>query len=85
MGTYPVRTQIYLSEEQYRLLKQRARLLGRSVAELIRTAVAQYLERSASQDVLSPDDPIFDIVGRGESDTSDLSVGHDRYLYGLKR
>lgn len=85
MNLYPIRTQITLSGEQYRLLKESATRSKQSMAELVRRAIEQYLQHLSAEEILSPDDPIFDIIGRGESDVTDLSVAHDKYLYSLEQ
>lgn len=84
MSTYSIRTQIYLSEDQHRLLRERAERSRQSMAELVRRAIDQYLQHLETEEVLSQDDPVFDIIGKGESDVSDLSVAHDKYLYSLE-
>lgn len=43
------RTQIYLEDEQAQDLQQRSALLGTTQSELIRRAVATYLERPADE------------------------------------
>lgn len=43
-----VRTQIYLTEEQQRTLRELARRTGRKQSELIREAIDQYVTRGAS-------------------------------------
>jgi len=53
------KTMVYLEEEQFWKLKRRARAEGRSLAELVREAVARYLRpRPNGKDV-------FDFVGAG--------------------
>lgn len=44
------RTQIYLTDEQVRALKRRARSRRVSMAELIRRAVVEFLRRDATDD-----------------------------------
>ncbi len=62
------KTMVYLEEEQFRELKQRARREGRSMAALIREAVRRYLQQDGGR--ASPD--YFAFVGiaagpRGEA------------------
>ena len=85
MSTHSIRTQIYLSEEQHRVLKEKAKRSRQSMAELIRSAIDQYLQHLETEEILSPEDPIFEIIGMGESDVTDLSMAHDKYLYSLER
>ena len=85
MSTYSIRTQIRLSGEQHRLLKERAQRSKQSIAELVRRAIDQYLgRRLEAEEILPPDDPIFQIIGGGASDVTDLSIHHDKYLYSLE-
>jgi FPC/CPF motif-containing protein YcgG len=44
------KTMIYLEEEQFLLLRKRAKAEGRSMAELIREAVSRYLKGDSSRD-----------------------------------
>ncbi|MFQ5614276.1 MAG: CopG family transcriptional regulator [Anaerolineae bacterium] len=90
MAEYPVRTQIYLSDDQHRALKARAEAEGRSMATLIREAVAAYLAKPGSDAddfdrVAYLNDPIWGIVEAvdklGDSGVTDGSVNHDRYIY----
>ena len=46
---YMVRTQVYLTEAQKRLLERKARALGEPVAELIRRAIDGYLGGYAAE------------------------------------
>lgn len=48
-----VRTQIYLSETEHRGLRTLSRSTGKTVSELIRTAVDQLLQPSAPDDRLA--------------------------------
>jgi transcriptional pleiotropic regulator of transition state genes len=38
------------------------------------------VRKLATKKVLAPDDPIWEMVGRSESEAKDVSVQHDRYL-----
>lgn len=51
---------IYLEEEQFLLLRKRAKAEERSMAELIREAVSRYLKGDSSKD------DYFSFVGIGE-------------------
>lgn len=72
-----VRTQIQLTEEQARVLHQRAAQRGTSMALLIReaidAAIAQDEERERRRRAL-------EVIGRFPSGLHDVSVNHDRYL-----
>ena len=75
------RTQIYLSEDQRNQLRQKAERSQRTMCALIREAIDLYLTDEGKLEVLSPEDPMFELVGVFESDPGDVSVDHDRYLY----
>jgi metal-responsive CopG/Arc/MetJ family transcriptional regulator len=75
-----VRTQIYIPRDVYEELKRRSKSTGLAMAEQIRQALREYLEREEGV-VLREDDPIWNIVGAILTDDGDLSVHHDKYLY----
>jgi hypothetical protein len=54
------KTMIYLEEEQFLLLRKRAKAEGRSMADLIREAVSHYLKGDSSRG------DYFSFVGIGE-------------------
>ncbi len=84
MAEKMVRTQIYLSRETYDQLKQRAEAEGITMATQIREALVQYIATPvmAEEDKVIPaDDPVWEIIGMGESDLTDGSVNHDTYIY----
>jgi hypothetical protein len=71
--------QIYLRQEQLDALRALAQKLGVSLAELVRQGVDQLLAETPVET-----DPLWDIVGLGNSDEGDLSVEHDRYLANME-
>lgn len=76
-----VRTQIQLTEEQARLVKQIAAERNVSMAEIIREGLDRSLRSSAN--ALSHEDRIrraIDAAGRYRSGTADGSAGHDKHL-----
>jgi hypothetical protein len=75
-----VRTQIQLTEQQSRQLKERAMLEGRSMAELIRWSVDAYLRSAGPSGRPERKRRALAAVGRFRSGVSDLSTDHDRYL-----
>lgn len=75
-----IRTQIQLTEEQARALKSRARLEERSVAELVRECVAEYLAQRPVPDVRELARRARELKGRFRSGCPDLAEAHDRYL-----
>lgn len=76
-----VRTQIQLTEEQARSLKARARIEERSMAELVRESVTEYLARRQGPDIRELARRARDLEGRFRSGHPDLAEEHDRYLH----
>lgn len=76
-----VRTQIYLPEDLYQRLKDRAAWTGKSMAEQIRESLERYLDEPPAAPP-KPDDPVWQLAGRGKSKDGDLSINHDAHLYG---
>ncbi len=76
-----IRTQIQLTEEQARRLREEARRSGRSVAELIRRSVDRYLEDDVAP-VLGSRRRLFalEVVGAFRSGRTDIAEKHDEYL-----
>jgi hypothetical protein len=62
-----VRTQVYLPGDIYEELKRRSKSTGLAMAEQIRQALREYLERDEGV-VLREDDPIWNIVGAASFD-----------------
>lgn len=85
MSLSEVRTQIYLTYEQHRLLKRRARLENKMMAQIIRQAIEQYLGIDDEGKHLRKDDPIWKLAGICRSGVRDGSIHHDHYLYGAKK
>lgn len=70
------RTQVYLTEEQHRLMQQLAARQEASMASLIREALQEYIARR-----MSPTDPLQEIIGLGASGVPDGALRHDRDIY----
>jgi hypothetical protein len=54
------------------------------MASQIREALAQYVaarEADPPQPILRNDDPIWELIGLGESGITDSSADHDKYIY----
>lgn len=76
-----IRTQIQLTEEQARALKELAAAEGRSMADLIRESVDSYVaSKPAVRSAGSVKDRALAIAGKYRSGLKDLSKDHDRYL-----
>lgn len=77
------RTQMYFSEDVLRELKKKANDEKTTVTHLVREAVSKLLkkEKTKSWD----EDSLWNMVGSGSSKERDLSVNHDKYLYGKNK
>ena len=75
-----VRTQVQLTEGQVRALRALARLEERSMAELVRECVTEYLARRRVADVEELARRARSLRGRFRSGCPDLAEAHDRYL-----
>ncbi len=67
--------QVYLRPAQIEALRALASRRGVSIAELIREGVDQVLANEPVEN-----DPLWDIIGIGDSAYTDLSANHDAYL-----
>jgi hypothetical protein len=83
-----VRTQIQLTEEQYRQLKRWAARLGISFAEAVRRCVEERLaaEKSGSSRKAMVREALA-VLGKYEDPEglSDVALDHDRHLYEARR
>ena len=75
-----IRTQIQLTEEQARALKAQARMEERSMAELVRECVTEYLARRRTPDIPELARRARALRGRFRSGVADLAEAHDRHL-----
>lgn len=74
-----IRTQVQLTEEQARLLREISRTGREPIAALIRRAVDQFL-MSRKPDRFTLYRQASAIVGKYEAGAGDISLEHDRYL-----
>ena len=74
-----IRTQIQLTEEQARALKAQARREERSIAELVRECVTEYLARRRTPDMPELARRARGLKGRFRSGVADLAEAHDRW------
>lgn len=75
-----IRTQIQMTEEQAKALKELSARHGKSIAELIRMGVDALLQ---SQGEISEKERIqraLSVVGKFRTGDTDLAQEHDRYL-----
>ncbi len=77
------RTQMYFPEEILRKLKRKALEKKTTVANIVRDAVSELLKKEEVKNW--NDDPLWNMVGSSSSKERDLSVNHDKYLYGKNR
>jgi hypothetical protein len=82
METTTVKTQISLPKKHYDLLKKRANELHSSLSKIIEQALDKYFEPEEPAQIFTKDDPLWQIVGAGESNITDGSINHDHYIYG---
>ena len=75
-----IRTQIQLTDEQLTTLRALARQEDRSVADLVRQSVAEYLVRRPRIDRAERVRRARSLVGRYRSDCPDFAEHHDRHL-----
>ena len=80
-----IRTQVYLTEEQARDIKLRAKRERKHEAEVIRELLNQGLKTSTSEKRESTGDALLRLAAIGGKGPSDLSTCIDDYLYGDKR
>jgi len=71
-------TQIKLKSSQYKILSEELKKHHLSMDELLNNYIQQYLVEISLKNQ-SPHD-FMSIVGLGESDNSDISINHDKYL-----
>lgn len=75
-----VRTQIMLTEEQARELREVAIEEGKSMAELIRISVDLLLHSRVEPNLEEKRRRATSVIGQFTSGTPDLALEHDRYL-----
>ncbi|MEW6103932.1 MAG: CopG family transcriptional regulator [bacterium] len=74
------RTQIYFPEDMLFALKKRAYEEKTNVSNVIRKAISYFLLKEKKRDWVK--DSLWNMVGAGSSKDKDLSISHDKYLYG---
>ena len=75
-----IRTQIQLTETQARALKEHARQVDRSVADVVRESVTEYLARRRTVDREDLMRRARALAGRYHSGQTDLAEEHDHLL-----
>lgn len=88
-GMGKVRYQMFLDEDQKRMLDTLQRDTKVSMAEMIRTAIdrliAEYKKKKAlpAEDAMT--EKLLSVAGVCEGGPKDLADGHDKYLYGTRK
>ncbi len=77
------RTQMYFPENILRELKKKAEEEKTTVTNIVREAVSELLKREKARNW--EEDTLWKMVGSSISRDKDLSVKHDKYLYGKKK
>ena len=75
-----IRTLVQLTEAQLNRLSTLAKQEERSVADLVRQSVAEYLLRQPARDRTESIESANALIGRYRSGCPDLALHHDRYL-----
>ena len=75
-----IRTQVRLTEEQSRRIKALARQENISMAQAIRSAVDEWLDRHPGLADAERWQRSLNVVGKYRSGPSDIAENHDKYL-----
>jgi predicted transcriptional regulator len=78
--TEMVRTQVQLSEDQARRVRQLAAAQQVSMAEIIRRSVELYVGQDGDTDMAERRRRALAVIGKYASDVPDLGRDHDKYL-----
>lgn len=73
------RTQVYLDDRHYEILRTRAKRESKSLAALIREILDEHLSRAP---IRGRRDPLAEVIGLGEGDGSAVAENYEDYLYG---
>lgn len=75
-----VRTQVQLTEEQVRWLRDAARENKQSIAEVIRRLIEEKKTEGSLSDRAERRKALRALAGKGDSGLTDVAIDHDRYL-----
>ena len=67
--------ELYLYQEQFDALERLSAKEGKTIVDLILQGIDRLLAETPIEE-----DPLWDIVGIGRSETGDLALEHDRHL-----
>ena len=73
------RTQVYLDDRHYEILRTRAKRERKSLAALIREILDAHLVKIQGK---SKNDPLAEAIGIGAGDGSAVAENYEDYLYG---
>lgn len=74
------RTQLQLTDKQYKLLKEISSEKNISLAEVVREAITQFSSTMVGYDKDTRFNEALSIIGKYNSGKKDISVNHDKYL-----
>lgn len=77
------RTQMYFYENILMELRRKAEEENSSMAGIVRGAVSEFLAKESEKNWMR--DSLWDIIGSANSKDKDLSINHDKYLYGKNK
>ncbi|OGM68481.1 hypothetical protein A2975_03100 [Candidatus Woesebacteria bacterium RIFCSPLOWO2_01_FULL_44_14] len=77
-----IRTQVYLPEDLYQELRLLARREEQPAAKVIRDLLKNGLKKRVKSKKRNAGDLLLEIAKIGARGPKDLSVNHDKYLYG---
>ena len=77
-----IRTQVYLTEDQSRDIKLRAKRENKHEAEVIRELLSEGMKKSTSKTQESTGESLLRLAAIGGKGPTDLSSRVDDYLYG---
>jgi len=77
------RIQMYFPEDLLNELKRKADHDKTTASNIVRTAVTDFIKKEKVKNW--ENDSLWGMVGSSKSKEKDLSVNHDKYLYGNKK
>ena len=77
------RTQMYFPEDLLNELKKKADQDETTLSHVVRSAAIDFIKKDKVKNW--DNDPLWDMVGSSRSEDKDLSVKHDKYIYGKKK
>ena len=77
------RTQMYFPEDLLAELKKKADQDRTTLSPIVRDAVTDFVRKEKMKNW--ENDALWSMVGSSKSKDKDLSVNHDKYLYGNKK